>query len=192
MPSSFLALPDLSRATRLLAAVIALGLFTSCDGNKSSTNAPTIAADRSAAYRELDITLPDLQGESYTLTSNRATDVHVLAFWAAWCTPCQAELAQLKVIFADLKSRGLHVYAISIDSPETASRAASIAKQYNYGFPVLVDRETSVLTRYNQSGEIPFYVVLNADGEKIKEHQGYNRGDEVELRSYLESLLPKP
>jgi peroxiredoxin len=166
-----------------------LAALSACDSNKST--APSEAAGESAA-KEIGITLPNIDGEDYSIASKSEKDVHVLCFWAVWCTPCQAELAQIKPIWNDLKDKGLNVYAISIDQPDTASRVVSMAEQAGYEFPVLMDRDSSVLGRYNQSGEIPFYVVLDANGEKLKEHQGYTKGDEKELRTYLEGLLNKP
>ena len=176
-------LSNLAFATLLLAA-------PGCDEKKSATPADASASAKGGeVYKELDITLPDINGDDVTLTSRTKNDVHVLCFWAVWCTPCQAELAQIQPMWKELKDKGLNVYAVSTDQPDTAARVVAFAEQAGYEFPVLMDRDSAVLGRYNQSGEIPFYVILDADGQKLKEHQGYTKGDEKELRAYLDQLL---
>lgn len=56
----------------------------------------------------------------------------------------------------------------------------------------MLDRETSLLSSYNPKGDIPFYVVLDADGQVIKAHQGYVKGDMEGLRAFLDERLPSP
>jgi hypothetical protein len=47
-----------------------------------------------------------------------------------------------------------------------------------------------LLARYNPKGDIPFYVVLDADGNILQSHQGYVKGDEVKLEQFLTEQLP--
>lgn len=140
--------------------------------------------------RGLDLTLPDVQGNVVTPTAEKSTEVFVLVFWATWCQPCQQELTAMDRLYAAMQSRGLRVYAISIDSPDTAAQVVPWVEREGYRFPVLLDRETEVLTRYNPRGDIPYYVVLDASGNVLKDHQGYMSGDIEELTSFLESVLP--
>jgi hypothetical protein len=63
------------------------------------------------------------------------------------------------------------------------------ASQEGWTFEVLYDPETALLARYNPKGDIPFYVILDADGKILKSHQGYVKGDEVELEKFLEERL---
>ena len=93
-------------------------------------------------------------------------------------------------IFDRLSPRGLNIYGISIDGPDTISRVAGFASQENWTFPVLYDPETTLLARYNPKGDIPFYVILDADGNIIQSHQGYNKGDETKLEEFLNARLP--
>lgn len=93
-------------------------------------------------------------------------------------------------LHGSMKDRGLRVYAISIDAPDTAAQVVPWVEREGYGFPVLLDRETEVLTRYNPRGDIPYYVVLDASGKVLKDHQGYMTGDLEELAAFLETVLP--
>jgi peroxiredoxin len=156
-------------------------LFLVCAG---CAHAP--AGDREG----LDIALPDLQGQLVRPAAATESDVFVLAFWATWCQPCQQELSQMNTTLVAMKSRGLQVYAISIDGPDTMAQVVPWVEREAYSFPVLLDRETQVLTRYNPRGDIPYYVVLDAKGKVIDDHQGYMAGDVDALAGELEKLLP--
>lgn len=147
-------------------------------------------ATPTAATHGLDIALPDVDGELVTPTAHGERDVFVLAFWATWCQPCQQELSKMNAMYGSRRDRGLHIYAISIDGPDTAAQVGPWVEREGYQFPVLLDRETQVLTRYNPRGDIPYYVVLDAQGRVLKDHQGYMTGDVEELEAYLDSVLP--
>jgi cytochrome c biogenesis protein CcmG/thiol:disulfide interchange protein DsbE len=140
--------------------------------------------------RGLDLTLPDVEGNIVTPSAETGQEVFVLVFWATWCQPCQQELTAMDKLYAEKQARGLKVYAISIDSPDTASQVVPWVEREGYRFEVLLDRETEVLTRYNPRGDIPYYVVLDASGKVLKDHQGYMSGDIEELRAFLETVLP--
>jgi peroxiredoxin len=159
-----------------------LVLTAGCDKSGSST-AP------SDVYKDLGISLTDLSDEEVPVISETSKDVHLFAFWATWCVPCVGELAEMQKLHDRLEDQGLNVYAISIDGPDSVSRVPGFASQENWTFPVLYDSETALLARYNPKGDIPFYVILDADGNILKSHQGYVKGDEVELGKFLDERL---
>lgn len=150
----------------------------------------TACTGAAGGAQRLDLTLPDVRGNVVTPTAETGKEVFVLVFWATWCQPCQQELTAMDRLYAAMKGRGLRVYAISIDSPDTAAQVVPWVEREGYGFEVLLDRETEVLTRYNPRGDIPYYVVLDASGKLLKDHQGYMSGDIEELTAFLQSVLP--
>lgn len=176
-----------------LALALGFAPVLGCDqpaGETTSPDAGAKASAKSGPYAELDITLPDLDDDDVTLTSDSADTVHILAFWAIWCLPCTAELAKMKGMYDRLEPRGLKIYAVSIDGPDTMSRVPGFAAQEGWRFPVLYDSDTEILARYNPKGDIPFYAVLDAEGNIIKTHQGYVKGDVIELEQFLDQRLP--
>lgn len=183
-------------STLVLLSALLLATSAGCDkgtgsGSGSDSGAATKAPTSSGgSYAELGITLADLDDEDVTITSETDHDVHVLAFWATWCVPCTGELAKMTGIYERLQARGLKIYAISIDGPDTISRVAGYASQERWPFPVLYDSDTQIMARYNPKGDIPFYVVLDADGNILKSHQGYVKGDDVKLEQFLDESLP--
>lgn len=167
-------------------AVAGLLLALACGPSGGSAN----PGDAAGSAGGLDFALPDVDGELITPTAQTEQDVFVLTFWATWCQPCQQELTKMNAMYDTRKGRGLHIYAVSIDGPDTAALVGPWAEREGYQFPVLLDRETQVLTRYNPRGDIPYYVVLDARGKVLKDHQGYMTGDMEELEAYLDSVLP--
>ena len=77
-----------------------------------------------------------------------------------------------------------------VDGPDTAAQVGPWVEREGYPFPILIDRETQVLTRFNPRGDIPYYVVLDASGKVLKDHQGYMTGDMEELQRFLDGVLP--
>lgn len=147
------------------------------------------AATSAPSSGGLDLALPDLQGAMVTPTAQAEDDVFVLAFWATWCQPCQQELSKMNKMYAGMKPRGLEIYAVAIDGPDTAAQIGPWVQREGYAFPVLLDRETQVLARFNPRGDIPYYVVLDASGKVLKEHQGYMTGDMEDLEAFLDGVL---
>ena len=158
-------------------------LLTACAGSGAA------GSSSPSGSGGIDIALPDLQGAMVTPTAQAEDDVFVLAFWATWCQPCQQELTKLNKMYPGMKGRGLEIYAIAIDGPDTAAQIGPWVQREGYEFPVLLDRETQVLTRFNPRGDIPYYVVLDARGKVLKEHQGYMTGDTEELQAFLDTVL---
>ncbi|MEE9385231.1 MAG: TlpA disulfide reductase family protein [Nannocystaceae bacterium] len=160
------------------------------DGSASDASEADDGGSTDAPYATLDITLPDINEDDFTLVSRTKDDLHILCFWAVWCTPCQAELNKMMPMWEELKGRGLNVYAVSIDGPDSAARVPAYVQQSGWKFPILLDRETAFLTRYQPNADVPFYVILDADGEIVKTHQGYVKGDMKTLHKYLDEKLP--
>jgi peroxiredoxin len=160
---------------------LAVATLVGCATQPRSTDDPR---------RGLDVTLSDVDGNFVTPSAETGKEVFVLVFWATWCQPCQQELTKMDALHGTMKARGLRIYAISIDGPDTVSQVVPWVQREGYRFEVLLDRETEVLTRYNPRGDIPYYVVLDAQGKVLKDHQGYVSGDVDDLARFLETVLP--
>jgi peroxiredoxin len=158
-----------SRTSALVLASCLGCLITGCD-------APVGTASPGTLHADLGITLPSIEDDDVTLVSTTDHDVHVLMFWATRC-PCFPELTELQQIYDRLRDRGLNIYAISVDGPGSMARVPGIVAQERWTFPVLYDTDTRILARYNPKGDIPFWVILDAEGNVLQSHQGYMKGD---------------
>lgn len=185
--------------TLLFALPLTLSL-SACGKGKSKSTSPDDAKSASKSDEDggsegsiaLDITLPTVDGSETTVAVNSENDLVILSFWATWCKPCIAELKEInEKLYPEYKKRGLHVYGISTDGPESLAKVSGHVAREDYSFPILLDQETEVLSRYNQSGDIPFYVILDHSGEVVHKHQGYVPGDVDKLGEMLDEKLPK-
>jgi thiol-disulfide isomerase/thioredoxin len=95
--------------------------------------------------------------------------------WATWCGPCKEEFKYKDKLYALLKKKNIQVVYISIDREEDDKQWKDMAVFYNLeGFHIRAnDKFSADLKRmYNQNGlyAIPWYMLINENGEIIKEH----------------------
>jgi peroxiredoxin len=135
-----------------------------------------------------DFTLRDINGQQVSLSSFKGKVV-LLNFWATWCGPCKLEMPHLDKMDRELEEKGFEVISISTDDARASSKVKPLVKRGGYGFTVLLDKETTVVSQYNPAKTLPYNVLIDRTGAIHKVFQGYNPGDEVELRAEVESLL---
>ena len=146
------------------------------------------ASPARAAEAASDFTLRDVNGAEQTLSALKGSVV-VLSFWATWCGPCKEEMPHLQAMYKDLQAQGLVVLSISTDDARSASRVKPFVMKMGYTFPVLLDRESTVIGAYNPSKTLPYTVVVDREGNVVRKTSGYNPGDETELRTFLAAQL---
>jgi cytochrome c biogenesis protein CcmG, thiol:disulfide interchange protein DsbE len=83
-----------------------------------------------------------------------------LTFGASWCSECRAEAADLEAAYQRYREQGLVILAVF---QEDRASAADYAERVGLTFPVAVDPDTAVASRYDVVG-IPTHVFIGADG----------------------------
>jgi len=73
-----------------------------------------------------ELVLTMLDGSTVALSSLRG-QVVFMAFWASWCEPCLDELALLSAFAQSRSGRGLTIWGINLDSPESLPKVRQIA-----------------------------------------------------------------
>lgn len=114
------------------------------------------------ARAKVDFTLKDLDGRSWTLSELKGKVV-VVNFWATWCPPCRKEMPDLEALYAEFKSEGLVILAVS-DEPRATVEKFVAANMYS--FPVLLDSDRKVGGAFKVSS-IPKSFVYDRQGKLV-------------------------
>ncbi|NDC07815.1 MAG: TlpA family protein disulfide reductase [Oxalobacteraceae bacterium] len=145
---------------------------------------PTAPAD-TAVGALMQVSLKDSGGRQRKMSEWQGK-VLLINFWATWCPPCVSEMPDLVALQNDLARKNLQVIGIGIDSP---SNIREFAEKHQITYPLLLGGlEGSDLSRQfgNQSGGLPFTILIGADGSVRRTYMG--RLDMEKVRTDLASM----
>src|SRR5437764_3435067 len=114
--------------------------------------------------RNLNFTLTDLQGKSWTLQALHGKVV-LVNFWATWCQPCRREMPDLDALYQKFKDQGLVVLAIS---DEEAGKINELLAEKRVNYPILLDPGHKVYELFQLDG-IPKSFVYDRDGKLVSQ-----------------------
>ena len=104
--------------------------------------------------------------------------VVILSFWATWCKPCNTELDAIKEVYEDWQAEtGVKLVAVSIDDARSAARVKP-----------WVDGK-DLARAMNVGADVPYTFIINAEGEIVWQHKGYQPGSEEELFEQVKAAL---
>lgn len=131
-----------------------------------------------------EIDLPSPEGKNIKLSSLKGKYV-LIDFWASWCRPCRIENPNLVSAYAKYKSKGLEIYAVSLDREKGAWEAA--IKQDNLTWVHLSDLQfwSSAAAKLYNVSSIPKSFLLDKQGNIIASDL---RGEQ--LHQKLAELMP--
>jgi peroxiredoxin len=98
-------------------------------------------------------------------------------------------MPHMQEMFGRLSQQGLVVLSISTDDARSASKVKPYVKKMGYTFPVLLDRDSTVIGAYNPSKTLPYTVVIDRTQQVVHRVSGYNPGDEVALNTFVTNLV---
>jgi len=130
-----------------------------------------------ALYSSKLATVP--AGKNSSIADYR-NSVLVVNFWATWCAPCVQEMPELSELQTELAAKKIKFIGIGIDSPDSM---AEFAQKHHITYPLFVGGMSGTqlaTTLGNNTGGLPFTVLLNKSGVIVKTYRG--RLDITQLR----------
>jgi len=97
-------------------------------------------------------TLKGLDGKTYSLEQFRGRYV-VIHIAATWCPFCNAEAPHLEQLYKDYQQKGVQVFII--DVKEGKDLVAKSSQKFNFSFPILLDEDGAISTKYAPAGVQP-------------------------------------
>ena len=143
---------------------------------------------RHAGQLARDFTLPDLQGQSVSLSNFRGKVV-LLNFWATWCGACRSEMPSLEKLYRNHRRDSRFVIlTVSVDQQGT-SAVQPFVQRTGYDFPVLLDQSNQVSSEYNVGG-IPATFIIDGAGEIVWDCAGSLDWSNTDLEYAIQKLIP--
>lgn len=115
--------------------------------------------------------------------------VMLVNFWATWCPPCLTEMPRLeKEVWQKYKSGDFVMVAIARE--QTEEEITAFRREYKFGFPMAVDLEREIYSKFGDGG-IPRSYVVGADGKIVFQSVGYNPREFDQMKKVIEKELAK-
>jgi peroxiredoxin len=177
----------MSSARRTAVGFLFAALLTGCERSSSQAReagpSPTLAAaERPAAPA---FSLSGLDGNKVSLGDFKGHPVF-LEFWATWCGPCRVSIPEVEKLHEEYAAKGLRVVSISQD--EDAEGVPRFVKRRGMTYPVLLDSDGRVGSRYGVRG-IPAFFLIDAGGRVAGAWDGFSERFPRQWRRAADAIL---
>jgi len=129
------------------------------------------------------ITLTDLSGNTLSPSGYKGKVV-LINFWAAWCTPCRAEIPQFMALQEKYASRGVQTVGISLDDPESTLR--DFCREAKVNYPIVMGSQR-IAEGFGGVLGLPTTFLIGRDGLIHAKHEGET--DFRKLEQQIQDLL---
>ena len=166
-----------------LLLLLSLPLFLQSSGVFAAMNIHTltkVAGNPDAP----DFNLEDQDG-NFMKMSDFKGKVVIINFWATWCPPCRKEMPSMQRAWEKLKQEGIVMLAINVG--EDSDQIFAFTAEYPVEFPLLMDRDSSVVRQWNVRG-LPTTYIVNPAGKIVYQAIGDREWDSDEIMNQIRRL----
>ncbi len=150
---------------------------------------PLTAAEKEAAKGFPEFSLENLDGDDIkSADAFGDADLVLIDFFTYYCKPCKKLMPYVSEFQDKYGDHGFKAILFNEDEPEGIPLTRSYMIQKDYSFEVLFDVEGQVETFYSVTKQ-PTTILLDADGNIVHRHEGYNKGDEKGLDDFIRKFL---
>lgn len=134
-----------------------------------------------------DFVLKDIDGNEHRLSNYRGKVV-LVNFWATWCPPCRDEMPSMDRAYKKFKKAGMVILAIDIGEDE--DDIFKFTADYPVSFPLLMDKDSSVIRQWAVTA-LPTTYIVDPAGRLFYRAVGGREWDDDALITQLMSLQKK-
>ena len=154
----------------LLLTLVAI-LFAAAGAWFANKRLATTPAQDQAVASLFGQSLPDPGGKAQSLADLQGKPV-LVNFWATWCAPCVKEMPELSDLQTELGPDKIRIIGIGIDTP---ANILEYSTKNTLSYPLYVAGTAGTSLAYqlgNESGGLPFSILVGADGHVRKSYLG--------------------
>lgn len=109
-------------------------------------------------------------------------------FWASWCVPCKKSFPFMNELTKQYPSDKFQVVAINMD--ETKADAEKFLKSYPAQFTVFTNPDNKLAKTLQLPG-LPMAYIVDAQGEIVAKHAGFNDNKKAKKIKQIKYLMEK-
>ncbi len=184
----------LTRSTRrlalvwLLAMTLPLALPAASPPSLTQLKEALNLSDYPSGWQPPPISSETPAGGKVSLAGLRGRVV-LVNFWASWCPPCVAEMADFERLHRDFAAQGLTVLGVNVQ--EGAELIRRFGDKLGLTFPLVLDEEGKITRAYGVIG-MPSTFLIGRDGRPVALAVGEREWANAEGRALIRALLAEP
>jgi len=118
-----------------------------------------------------NLNLPDPSGKYISLNSLKGKYV-LIYFWASYSPPCRAANIQLKEVYNKYKSKGLEIYAVSLDHNKKIWKDVIVLEKSGWiNVSDLQGMASPLVKLYNLPDDLPYYYLIDKEGNIMTKNE---------------------